>query len=117
MRLDLDAVRANAQASSTEDLLDRVTAYRAGMEPEALAVLEEELRRRNVGPGAVADHDTFRRAGGVAGLPRRCRHCPRPAVVVRWVWHRLWGVLPVFPARVPLCADHAGPGRARSGAG
>src|SRR5262245_49520354 len=43
MRLDLEKVRANARAASTEDLLDRVTVFRDGLEPEAVAVLEEEL--------------------------------------------------------------------------
>ena len=37
-----ERVWQNAREASTEDLLDRVTVYRAGMEPEALEIIEEE---------------------------------------------------------------------------
>ena len=39
MELDLERVRANAQQASTEDLLDRATVFRDGMEPEALEII------------------------------------------------------------------------------
>ncbi len=46
MDWDADRVRANARQASTEDLLERVTIYRSGMEPEAVEIIEAELRRR-----------------------------------------------------------------------
>jgi hypothetical protein len=109
MKLDLDRVRANAASAATEDLLDRVTVYRAGMAPEALGIIEEELLRRGVGPGEWVDHGDRR---GVTpcdkeGLPLRCAWCGKPAVARAWRWQRLWGVLPLFPRRVGLCAEHA----------
>ena len=110
MDLNLDRVRANVQAASTEDLLDRASVYRAGMEPEALQIIDEELRQRGVSPGEVFDHGEKQREGilaGPEGLPSRCSRCDRPSVVSSWRWHRLWGVLPVFPRWVTLCEDHA----------
>ena len=56
MRLDLDKVRANARAASDEDLLDRVTVYREGMEPQAVPIFEAELRDRGVGPEQIEGH-------------------------------------------------------------
>ncbi len=108
--LDLDRVRANVRAASTEDLLDRATVYRSGMEPEALEIIEEELRRRGVTAAGQIDHaaqhlDVIVDA---SGLPRRCARCPRPAVWCGWGWHRLWDKLPVVPRRLALCAKHAG---------
>ena len=49
-------VLANARAATTEDLLDRMTAYRSGMEPEAVELFEMELRRRGVTPEQIAAH-------------------------------------------------------------
>jgi len=99
----------NARQATTEDLLDRVTAFRDGMEPEAVEIIEMELRRRGVGPEQVVQAARDR-AGKVvrdgAGLPERCSFCPRAAVVRRWAWHRLWGLLPVFPRRLNYCAEH-----------
>ena len=34
MRFDVERVRQNVQQATTEDLLDRLTVYREGMEPE-----------------------------------------------------------------------------------
>jgi hypothetical protein len=110
MQLDPQRVRANVAAASTEDLLDRATVHRSGMEPEALVIIDEELARRGVRPAEVADH-ALRRQGALvdgAGLAVKCAYCDRPAVARAWVWHRLWGVLPVFPRQVALCAVHGG---------
>ena len=38
MQFDIQRVRANIRQASTEDLLDRVTVYRAEMEPTAVAM-------------------------------------------------------------------------------
>lgn len=48
MDWDADRVRANARQAPTEDLLERVTVYRSGMEPEAVEIIEAELRRRGI---------------------------------------------------------------------
>jgi hypothetical protein len=118
VELNLEKVRASAREASTEDLLDRVTAYRAGMEPEALTILEEELGRRGVGPAEIAAHAEAL-AGtlvpGPDGIPLSCSCCRRPAVSVRWAWHRVWGVVPLFPRRVPFCAEHDPAGPVRRG--
>ena len=110
MEFSLDRVRDNVRAASTEDLLDRATYFRAGMEPEALELVEQELRRRGV------SEEEFRAWGPREGdqtilLPdgtaARCSFCRRPAVEEEWGWHKLWGLLPLFPRRVRYCKDHA----------
>jgi hypothetical protein len=105
-----ERIRANVQAALTEDLLDRITVYREGMEPDAVALIEEELQRRGIGAEAITAHAERRRQGavlcGADGLPLRCARCPRPAVGQTWQWHRLWGVLPVFPRRMAFCEEH-----------
>src|SRR5437763_12869168 len=108
-QLDLDRVRDNARRATTEDLLDRVTVYRQGMEAEAVEVIEAELRTRGVTAAEQVDHE--RRRGAVlrdaGGLPLCCGHCGAPAVARVRTWHRLLGLLPLFPRWLPLCAEHA----------
>lgn len=109
MRLNLEKVRENARNSSTEDLLDRVTVFRHEMEPQALSVLEEELRGRGVSAAEQADHEERRRQSAVVregGEVVRCDRCRRPAVWEDTQWHRLWGVVPLFPRRMALCEEH-----------
>lgn len=108
MQLDLERVRDNAARATTEDLLDRVTVYRSGMEPEALDIIEAELRRRGVGSRAIERHaETYAEAvRDGAGVALKCVRCSRPAVWRGWRAHKLWGVLPVFLRRVALCAEH-----------
>jgi hypothetical protein len=109
MRYDLERVKRNIKESQTVDLLDRITAYRAGMEPEAVVEVEDELRRRGVSAEDILAHaerwqrEAIRDAGG---LPARCSLCSRPAVAQGWGWHRVWGILPLFPCRYHYCADH-----------
>ncbi len=103
-------VLANVRQASTEDLLNRVTVYRAGMEAEALAIIEEELERRGVGWRRIEDHakrmqDKF--ILGADGVAACCSFCPQPAVAQGWGWHRLWGKLPVFPRFFFYCEQHA----------
>src|SRR5262249_30736279 len=105
MRLDLNKVRANVAQASTEDLLDRATVYRRGMEPEALALVDEELRARGVGPAELAAPGG-RRQGGRGGAPVKCERCRRPAVVRRRGWHKLWGLVPIFPRTLAYCEEH-----------
>jgi hypothetical protein len=109
LKLDLDRVRDNVQRATTDDLLDRVTLYRKGMEPEAIEIIEAELRARGVTAAQQVDYeasrsDVLRDADGVA---LRCGRCGAPAVTQVRTWHRLWGLLPLFPRWLPLCAEHA----------
>jgi hypothetical protein len=100
---------AELRHADTADLLDRVTAYRAGLEPRAIALIEQELHDRGVTAEEIdAANTTSQReclfdATGIA-LP--CSRCWRPAVAVIWRWHKLWGVLPLFPWRLRCCRDH-----------
>ncbi len=106
---NLERVKANAERAETEDLLDRVTVYREEMEPDAVFLFEDELRRRGVTPAEIDAHGRRREAEGMVrddGVPLRCQRCDRPAAERRWGWHRLWGVLPVFPRRIASCAAH-----------
>lgn len=101
-------VAANASQASTEDLLDRVTVYRAGMEEDALAIIEEELRNRDVTPEDI-DRHAQRRSEAIIlpdGTAARCSFCTRPAVAKRWGWHRLWRRLPIFPRQFYHCGEH-----------
>jgi hypothetical protein len=107
MKLDLERVRMNVQGASTEDLLERCTVFKDGMEPEALEIIEEELQRRGVNQDAIDLHareraDVLQRRG----LPLRCSFCHRGAVSEAWGWHRLWGLLPLLPRRFRYCRVH-----------
>jgi hypothetical protein len=101
---------ANIQQASTEDLLDRVTVWRAGMDPSAVERIEQELRRRGVGEQEQEAHAARHKevVVGADGLPLKCQKCSRPAVGQRWGWHRLWGVVPLFPRKIAFCEEHAG---------
>jgi hypothetical protein len=108
---DANKVLLNARGASTEALLDRVTVYRDGMEPEALAIIERELRSRGVSAADVAAHGE--KAGEVLrdanGLALRCSYCESPAVTAAWGMHRVFG-LPLLPRRLRYCAKHGEPG-------
>jgi hypothetical protein len=107
---DPEQVLANVRRADTEDLLDRVTAYRHGMEPEAVEIIERELRDRGVTDEQMADH-----AGRVErevlflpdGIAARCSQCNAPAVAQAWGWFRLLRKIPIFPRRIYLCRTHA----------
>jgi hypothetical protein len=103
-----DRVLLNARSATTEDLLDRVTVYRAGMEPQALDIIEAELRRRGVGAEQIATHAEQRQDSIFLedGTAAKCSFCHRPAVAQGWAWHRLWGKFPLFPRYVRFCEDH-----------
>lgn len=106
--LNLDAVEANVVRAETEDLLDRATVYRNGMEPEALNLIDAELRARGIGEADLAAHleRRARTVYGSDGLAMKCGKCARPAAARKWSWHRLWGVLPVFPRPLAFCEIH-----------
>ena len=116
-----ERVRASVREATTEDLLDRATVYSDGMEPQALDIIEAELRRRGVTREDLEAHaDRHRRQSGLPpgdGPPPRCSFCGRPAVRRGWGWHRLWGVLPLFPRPLAYCAEHARGGTTSPAAG
>ena len=106
--LNLERVKANVAKAETEDLLDRATVYRNGMEQAALDLIDAELRARGVGEAELAAHRE-RRSRTLLGRSDhavKCGNCARPAVARHWGWHRLWGVLPLFPRPQPYCAVH-----------
>jgi hypothetical protein len=114
MQLDLERVRENVKRASTEDLLDRATAYREGMEAEALGLIEAELSQRGVTRDAIAEHERMRRASALFdanGIALRCHRCRRPAAMQSVGWHRLWGLVPLFRRRYAWCAEHAPRGK------
>ncbi len=111
MDVPLRAIAEYVRRAETEELLDRVTVYRELTEPAAVDLMEGELSRRGETPERIADHDHRRRATtlvGTDGTALRCWRCPRPAVVWRWRWHRVFGRLPLFPRIVRECDQHAG---------
>lgn len=111
--LDLERVRRNVANATTEDLLDRATVYRHGMEPEALKIIEAELRRREVSGDMIRDHWENRRSNAlVAGsVAVRCSFCDRPAIARGWGWHWLWRKIPILPWRHRYCEEHLPPAR------
>ena len=103
-------VRAKIQAAATEDLLDRFTAYRNGMEPAALVLIEEELYRRGVTATEIAKHRERCERECVYlpdGTAAKCSLCERPAVREAWSWHRLLGLVPLIPRLMRYCRVHA----------
>jgi hypothetical protein len=111
--MDLPRLRDEAGRTSTENLLDRVTVYRAEMESPAVAIIESELRARGVSSAEVEAHAAMREKDGLLRRPDgslvRCNYCPRPATAHRWGWYRLWGwFLPLLPRYFHLCKEHEG---------
>jgi len=107
--LDLKRVAEYIRKAETEELLDRVTVYRKGMEPAALDLMEGELDRRGVTREQIAEHGMARWANAIRlpdGTAMRCSFCDRPAVVRMWGWRRLFGRVPVFPRRFAYCGGH-----------
>lgn len=109
-----ERVRDYARQATTQDLLDRVTVFREGMEPEALDIFEAELRSRGIFVPQIEAHASQREGEvlrGRDGTAATCHRCGRPAVQGRWGWHRLGGLLPLFPRYLYTCAEHTAPGR------
>lgn len=109
--LDFDPQRVwlNARKATSEDLLNRVTVYRQGMEPEAISIIEKELAERGIDQADIDDY-AARKAGevimGEDGVAARCSFCHEPAVAAGWGWHRLFGKLPLFPRYFYYCSEH-----------
>jgi hypothetical protein len=113
MELNLKRVAEFIRGAETEDLLDRVTVYRDGMEPAALDLMEMELDRRGVSRDDISAHDDMRRETAIIlpdGTALRCSFCDRPAVRRGFGWHKLFGRVPVFPRVFARCELHEGRG-------
>ncbi len=100
---------ANIRRAETDDLLNRVTVERWGMDPDAVRWIKEELASRDVTPAMILDYET-QFEGCLRDEQGRwviCSYCRKPAVVRCWGWHRLWKRIPIFPRVVSMCKDHA----------
>ena len=110
MAINLERVRRNIHDAETSDLLDRITAYRQGMDPEAVSLIEEELRQRGVTAEDLLAHADHLKRSAIYlpnGTAARCSACTHPASVRTRGWHYLWGWLPVIPQTYYYCAKHA----------
>jgi hypothetical protein len=122
---DLEKIRANVRAAQTEDLLDRATVYRARMEEAALAIIEKELYCRGITPAEIEAHAMERERDAIwlpDGTAAVCQFrgwdgnrwvggrwsapCHNPAVARVGGWHKLWGVIPLFPRSYFVCTEH-----------
>lgn len=109
MEWNPEKVLANVRNADTDDLIDRITAYRNGMELEAIEMIEAELRRRGVGePVIEARRQVYLReclcySDGTAMM---CSFCRLPAVAEAWGWHKLWKLVPLCPRRFRYCKIH-----------
>ena len=111
VRVDVERIRINVREAETEDLLDRATVYRDGMEPLALEIIIEELHRRGVTDAQMDEHANLRRQDMLPPRPDgsviQCSFCRRPAVLSISGWYRLWNLVPVFPKQFHYCSEHA----------
>ena len=109
MKADPKRILLNVRNATTEDLLDRATAYRAGMTPEALEMIEAELKDRGVGHGEIETHAERCRQEVIFlpdGSAAKCSFCERPAVACGWAMHRIFGLVPIFPRKFYYCKEH-----------
>lgn len=109
MEWDLQKVVANICQADTDDLIDRITAYRAGLESEAIEMIENELQRRSV---SEAEIQVYRQQCQTEclfhtdGTAKMCSFCRKPAVTEKWGWHRLLDKIPLLPRRMRYCKEH-----------
>lgn len=99
----------NIRQADTDDLLDRITAYRAGMEQDAIGLIEGELQKRGVTAEQIAAHAEACKRECVLnndGTAKSCSLCRKPAVAKGMGWHKLFWLIPVFPRTLWLCKDH-----------
>jgi len=114
MQFDVRKVAEFVRKAESEELLDRVTVYRDGMEPAALDLMEGELDRRGYSREEIADFEEQRRATALTcrdGTIIRCILCDRPATVRGRGWLKIFaGGVPVIPWRFPYCDFHKSQG-------
>jgi hypothetical protein len=102
-------VLKDIQSAPTDDLLDRVTAYRGGLEAEAVDWIETELHRRGISQGKIEAYRTecLREClFHTDGIAKMCSFCRKPAVQEGWGWHRLLGKIPILPRWLRYCKAH-----------
>ncbi len=107
--LDLRQVAKYIRKAETEELLDRVTIYREGMEPAALDLMEHELDRRGVSRKEIAEHGEARWESAIRlpdGTALRCSICNRPAIMRGRGWYRIFRVVPILPRMCAYCEVH-----------
>jgi hypothetical protein len=110
MERNEDKLLFNIRQADTDDLLDRITAYRSSMEPEAIDLIEQELHRRGVTAQQIAEHGEACQRECVFhadGSAKMCSFCRKPAVLEAWGWHKLWKRLPLFPRPMRYCKQHS----------
>lgn len=110
MDLDLQAIVTNIRKAETDDLLDRVTVLRETMEPAAVDLIYAELARRGYSPEAIDEYGVGREPTVIrddSGVTLTCQRCRRPAVTAKWRWHKVWGVIPLFPRWLATCEMHS----------
>ncbi len=106
---DPERVRENVRKASTDDLLDRCTVYREGMEAEAIQIIEEELQSRGVTREQIQAHAASYEGQVLVdaqGIAYRCSFCDEPAVEARRGWHMFWRLIPLFPRLFYYCSAH-----------
>src|SRR4051794_24871805 len=94
MEWDEQKLLVNIRQSDTDDLLDRLTAYGAGMEAAAIDMIEQELHRRGVSRAQIAERrEAYRRdcLFDANGIAKMCSFCRKPAVGEGWGWHKILG--------------------------
>ncbi len=109
LQFDAQKCLVEVRQADTADLLDRATAYWRGLEPEALALIAAELGRRGVDAAQIESRRTQYERDCLfdgSGVAFRCSRCARPAVAVSAGWHRLFGMLPLFPRSMRYCREH-----------
>ncbi len=107
-----EKVLANIRTAATDDLLDRITAYRQGMEPAAIVLVQQELAVRGVSQDQIAQQlEEYQREClfEAHGLALMCSFCRKPAVKEAWAWHKLWHKIPLFLRRFRYCKAHCEP--------
>lgn len=109
MELDHEKLLENIRKAHTDDLLDRVTAFRVGMEADAVDLIERELHRRDIGAEQIAERrEECRRKCLFAadGSAETCSFCRKPAVSEGWGWFKVFWLLPLIPRRLRYCQVH-----------
>jgi hypothetical protein len=100
----------NIRQADTDDLLDRITAYRAGMEPDAVNLIEQELHKRGVTATRIAEHEEACKREWIYnddGTAKVCSLCRKPAIRQTMGWFKLLWLVPVLPRTLWLCKVHA----------
>ena len=110
MEWNEEKLQAKITQSDTEELLDSITAYRPGMEPLAVELIERELHKRGVTAAQIANHREKCSQTCIFlpdGTAKMCSLCRSPAIKEGWGWHRLLGKIPIIPRWLRCCAKHS----------